>query len=267
MKSASLAAAIALLAAACSSTSQSFSDSPVGLVTVVRVLDGDSLVVTIDGREAQVRLLGINTPERGECFAEPARELTTRMTSGPIRLEAEGEDQFGRLLRYAFTGDGTLINRRLIDDGLALAVSADHSRLAEFKAAEEEAFTGGLGRWRKDACGPPDPARIAITGLEPNAPGDDAQNPNGEWVELTNSGTAPARMDGWTMRDESSSHRFAFPAEFTLPAGGQVRVFSGCGAATSQALYWCEGGPIWSNGGDTAYLLDGSGNVADRHAF
>ncbi|MGI9649491.1 MAG: lamin tail domain-containing protein [Acidimicrobiia bacterium] len=267
MKPTSLVVAVALLAAACSPTSTSSDGGPGSMVTVVRVLDGDSLIISIDGTEEEVRLLGINTPERDECFAPQARERTARLAAGQIRLDAGGRDQFGRLLGYVFTADATLINRQLIDEGLAIALSTDHPRRAEFKAGEETAFLNGLGRWEAAACGPADPARISITEMEPNAPGDDSQNPNGEWVELTNQGPALVRMTGWALQDESSSHRFAFPSDFVLPPAGQVRIFSGCGEDGPETLYWCGSGAIWSNGGDTAYLLDGSGNVVDRLAF
>jgi hypothetical protein len=167
----------------------------------------------------------------------------------------------------AFAGEGPLINLQLIDEGLALALSGDHPRRSEFKAAEEAALESRRGRWQPEACGPAHPARIVISDLEPNAPGDDAQNPNGEWVELSNQGSESAPMGGWVLQDESSSHRFVFPSDFMLPPGTQLRIFSGCGDATREALYWCAGGAVWSNGGDTAYLLDPSGNVAARHAF
>jgi endonuclease YncB( thermonuclease family) len=267
VKPASLAVAVALLVSGCNSSSTSLEDGPGQIVTVMRVLDGDSLVVSIDGAETEVRLLGINTPERDECFSQQAKQRTTELATGQIRLREEGVDRFGRVLGYAFAGEGPLINLQLIDEGLALALSGDHPRRSEFKAAEEAALESRRGRWQPEACGPAHPARIVISDLEPNAPGDDAQNPNGEWVELSNQGSESAPMGGWVLQDESSSHRFAFPSNFMLPPGTQLRIFSGCGDATREALYWCAGGAVWSNGGDTAYLLDPSGNVAARHAF
>jgi len=267
VKSTALALALALSAAACTTTSTSTAGDSGQSYAVMRVLDGDSLVVDIDGSEAEVRLLGINTPERGECFDQAAKDRTTALAAGEISLSGEGEDQFGRLLRYAIASDGTLINRQLVIDGLALALSTDHPGLAEFKAAETAAFEAGTGRWGPAACGSAGEADVAITEFEPNAPGNDAQNPNGEWVKLTNRGTRAAPMKGWILHDESSSHRFRFPTDFSIASGAGVRIFSGCGERSVDALYWCEGGPVWSNSGDTAYLLDGSGNVVDRFAF
>ena len=56
-------------------------------------------------------------------------------------------------------------------------------------------------------------------------------------------------------------------AGFQLGPSDGVRVFSGCGEPTGARLFWCDGAAVWSNGGDTAYLLDSHGNVVDRYAF
>ncbi len=241
--------------------------TPQDTVEVVTVLDGDSLVVRINGGERDVRLLGINTPERDECFSAQAKAGLSNLVGPTVRLAGDDDDQFGRLLRYVYAEDGLLINQELIASGFALALSNRHALLEEFKAVEASAFADRRGLWRSDACGPTMSTDLAITDLEPNAPGDDSQNRNGEWVEVTNQGSEPFDLSGWSLRDESSRHRFEFPTGFKLDAGDRVRVFSGCGEAKNDKLYWCNGDPIWSNGGDTAYLLDPSGNVVGREAF
>ncbi len=236
-------------------------------VPVLRVLDGDSLLVQVDGAEAEVRLLGINAPERGECYDEQARAETARLAADGVRLAGESEDRFGRLLRYAYAEDGTLINQELVAAGLALALTADHTLLDDFKAAEAKAFQARVGRWQADACGPAAGAELEISDLTYDAPGDDAQNANGEWIDILNRGSDVVSLTGWAVQDESSSHRFRFPDGFTLGPGERVRIASGCGTASDDRLFWCDADPVWNNGGDTAYLLDPSGNVADRYAF
>ena len=135
------------------------------------------------------------------------------------------------------------------------------------KEAESAAFEAGLGRWQPDACGPVVAAELAITDLEPDAPGDDSANANGEWIEIANRGDAAADLTGWAIQDESSSHRFGFPSDFVLRPADTVRIYSGCGQQSITELYWCDTDPVWTNRGDTAYLLDPSGNVVDRRAF
>ncbi|HEV7758021.1 MAG TPA: hypothetical protein VGO78_03495, partial [Acidimicrobiales bacterium] len=74
------------------------------VATVRHVDDGDSFSAVLDsGPEVEVRMLGINAPERGECLADQARQaLTDRLGRGPIVLEPDvtDQDRYGRLLRY-----------------------------------------------------------------------------------------------------------------------------------------------------------------------
>ena len=267
MKRTALAINLALLAAACNGTAAP--TVPAGSDAVVRVLDGDSLIVAVGGTETEVRLLGINTPERDECFDQEAKERARELAGERVRLSGEEKDRFGRVLGYAYTEDGTLINQQLIVEGMALALSTNHALRAEFKTAEQTAFDQQLGRWQADACGPASGNDLAIDRLTYDAPGDDSRNSNGEWIDIINGGRDSASLQGWSIQDESSSHRFRFPDDFTLSAGDRVRISSGCGTPSADHLFWgeCDGDAVWSNSGDTAYLLDAFGNVVDRFAF
>jgi micrococcal nuclease len=249
---------------AASSTSAPTSAAASG-VEVLEVVDGDTLRVVLDGGEEEVRLLGINAPEHDECFGDRAREaLEQRLAGGPLRLgEGTERDQYGRLLAYAYAGD-TLLNLALVQNGLALALHAEHPRLAEFLQADEQAYSGGIGIWAVDACGPPSMAPVTIIDLSFDPPGRDEDDLNGEWVLLADRSDLEADLSGWVLRDESSDHRYHFPAGTVLQPGGQVRVHTGSGNDGEGDLFWGEEGPVWNNGGDTALLLDPAGNVAGR---
>jgi len=278
-----LAPALVLLAAACatidgavpttrpgaapatSSSATTFSATTAPGIEVLRVFDGDTILVSREGAEQEVRLLGINAPEQDECFGAEAREAAEALiAAGPLRLEIQDEpDQFGRLLAYAWAGD-TLLNLALVADGFALALQGDHPRLAEFLRADERAYTGGIGLWAADACGTPSSAPVTLLQVEFDPAGPDEDDLNGEWALLGNLADQDADLTGWTLRDESSEHRYAFPPGTLLRPGEQVAVHAGCGDDAPGDLYWCQDGPVWNNGGDTALLLDPRGNVAGR---
>jgi micrococcal nuclease len=232
---------------------------------VLRVYDGDTLLVSLEGAEEEVRLLGVNAPEQDECFADQARRaLSGLLASGPLRLDLQEErDQFGRLLAYAYAGD-TFLNLALVDGGFALALQDDHPQQAEFLRADEQAFAAGRGMWAAAACGPPSPAFATLLDIAPNPPGPDEDDLNGEWVLLGNLGDRGADLTGWVLRDESSANRYAFPAGTLLQPGEEAAVHTGCGGDREGDLYWCHDGPVWNNGGDTVLLLDPRGNVAGR---
>jgi endonuclease YncB( thermonuclease family) len=85
---------------------------------VSRVIDGDT--IEINGNES-VRLLGINTPERGEKYYKEAKEFLAGLVSNKtIKLERMGEDEdkYKRSLRYVFL-DNRNINIELVKNGFA----------------------------------------------------------------------------------------------------------------------------------------------------
>lgn len=230
---------------------------------VEHVADGDSLRALVDGASVEVRLQGINAPERDECWSDPARDaLRTLVADREVVLVGDDVDQFGRLLAVVYVGPVD-VNRRLLEDGHAIATAAEHPLLADFLAAEAEAVSRGKGLWARDACGPALDHGVRILHLEPDAPGRDDTNPNGEFIQIVNEGDA-IDMTGWSIRDESSVHRFRFPSGYVLGAGASLTVRSGPGVDTAGTLYWGADTTVWTNAGDTALLLEPSGAIADR---
>lgn len=271
-----------LVLAACTSdtvteagTPPTFAGSdPNGSAVAVDVIDGDTIDVQFpDGRIDRVRLLGINTPEDGECYSTEATEELERLVVGEavvLVADESDRDQYHRLLRYV-ENDGADVSALLVRDGFAVVVvrEPDVARNGVLRQLEGEARTSERGLWNPSACGPASgqASQLAIAGLRLDADGDDAQNLNDEWVEVQNTGAVPADMTGWGVRDESSSHRFTFPASFTLDGGALVRIHSGCGTESADELFWCtSGSAIWNNDGDTAFLVDPSGNIVRRVA-
>lgn len=83
--------------------------------TLVRVVDGDTIVVDIDGTEAKVRLIGINTPEsvapdsyrvsnseEGVLASEYVKDLLKNTTTVYLQKDISDTDKYDRLLRYVW---------------------------------------------------------------------------------------------------------------------------------------------------------------------
>jgi micrococcal nuclease len=282
----------AILLAACASAPPS----------TVTVLDGDTIDVVVGGTVERVRLIGINAPESGECFSDEATTALASLVEGrALRLEVDTSDRdaYGRLLRYVWAdgadgADGagrgereTSVNERLVRDGFAIArrYEPDTALSDRLDAAQAEARRSGLGLWAPDACSgdgygavsDTDRAGLSIVALQYDAPGDDNRNLNGEWVRIANTGPKPVDLTGWTLKDESSLHRFSFPVGFTLDPQGEVTIHSGCAGdpmegphpgGTGAILHWCaKGSAIWNNDGDTAFLLDPAGNIVTTFGY
>ncbi len=244
--------------------------------TVVSVTDGDTLTAEFNGVNERVRLIGINTPEAGECFAsEATAELRSLTVGATVTLVADrtNRDAFGRLLRYVFVEDqqrGTVfVNEVLVEGGFAIAnrYEPDTARADQLDAAQANALDAGRGLWGAEACGPPALVDLVISTVNADAPGDDNQNKNGEWVTIR-SRSGAADLTGFVLKDESASHRYTFPTGFVLSEGATVRVFTGCGSNSETNLYWCNArSAVWNNSGDTAFLLDSNGSLVAQFSY
>lgn len=134
-------------------------------VAVVRVIDGDTIVVEIGGVDTTVRLIGIDTPETVDprkpvqCFGREASAKARSLLEGArVRLEYDdtqgAHDKYGRLLAYVFLADGIHFNEYMIREGYAheYTYALPYRYQSEFKAAEEDARTQKRGLWHTDAC-------------------------------------------------------------------------------------------------------------------
>jgi hypothetical protein len=53
-----------------------------------------------------------------------------------------------------------------------------------------------------------------------------------------------------------------------IAPGNEVFIYTGCGVDSASSLYWCNtGSAVWNNSGDTAFLLDPNGNIADQWRY
>ncbi|WP_025028034.1 thermonuclease family protein [Caldalkalibacillus mannanilyticus] len=128
--------------------------------TVLRVVDGDTIKVKLNGVEETVRLLCIDTPEMKDKrfdgpqpFAEEATEFVTDMLSGKkVELElglGNGRDKYGRLLAYVYV-DGQMINERLLEEGLARVAyvySPNTKYVDQFREIQRQSQKEGKGIW------------------------------------------------------------------------------------------------------------------------
>jgi len=198
---------------------------------VTWIHDGDSVVVErTDGTEVEIRLLGINAPERDECFFNEARDhLIETLEGHQVSLSVSGTDQFGRTLAYLFD-DGRNVNLGLVEDGFAIATTPEGKDLVGqgLITAEARAVSEGRGLWASDSCGTGPIPSVYIARVIANPPGADESNLESETVEIVNSDSQFVDLSGWMLRDESSRHRFTFQSGTGLGAGASIVVATGC---------------------------------------
>lgn len=139
------------------SPSPTRSRPPRPTAVVARVIDGDTIEVTLGARTVDVRLIGVDTPETVdpgspvECYGKAASDFTQRALEGQsVRLEYDVErlDQYGRTLAYVWH-EGKLFNEVLVHRGYAdvLTIPPNVRYEDRFVQAYREARAAERGLW------------------------------------------------------------------------------------------------------------------------
>lgn len=147
-----------------STNSETIKSPPSGYYRVLKVDDGDTVIVEMNGQPQTVRFIGVDTPEIHDprkvvqCFGRAASQFTkTLIGDNFVRLEADplssNYDRYNRLLRYLFLPDGRLVNIEIITSGYGFAyTSFPFTKSSEFSTAQKAARQQNLGLWK--SCSP-----------------------------------------------------------------------------------------------------------------
>ena len=139
--------------------------------TVIQVVDGDTIKVSMDDIKTTIRLIGLDTPETVDprkpvqCFGKEATNKMLELLHNKIALleedKSQGDkDKYGRLLRYVFLPDETNVNKTLIQEGYAYEYTYDlpYKYQDAFKKAQISARESKRGLWADNACVTPSPS-------------------------------------------------------------------------------------------------------------
>ena len=98
-------------------------------------------------------------------------------------------------------------------------------------------------------CADPLDGKVAISKVQYDAPGDDATNPNGEYVQVTSTGTAPIDLQGYQV--VNAPYVYDFYQDSVLQPGETLTLSVGSGTSTRLQRYWRKPAGIFNNGGET----------------
>ncbi len=135
------------------------------------MVDGDTIEVSIEGSEEDVRYIGVDTPETVkpgspvECYGPQASAANHRLVEGhTVRLvfDRERRDAYGRLLAYVYAlarakpagargeaGKPRFVNAALVREGYArtLEIAPNTAHAPELRRLEARAGRAGRGLW------------------------------------------------------------------------------------------------------------------------
>lgn len=189
--------------------------------TLIRVVDGDTAEMLVNGQPVTVRYVGIDTPERDEPGYKAAQQANRRLLGdGDLFLvkDRTDTDRYGRLLRFIYTADGVFVNQEMIVQGYAQPIEykPDVTLADEFRRVGSEAAKARRGFW--SGQGEPDGAMAYALTTEETAlregPGSRTTNQDtipvntpmtvygrdsgGRWLQVR----LPDRQGGWVQANK-----------------------------------------------------------------
>jgi micrococcal nuclease len=227
--------------------------------TVVSVVDGDTIKVSMDNTLYSVRYIGIDTPESTtqiEPFGKEASEKNAALVSGQevtMYRDVSETDQFDRILRFIFVGD-TFINYELVKQGYATAFryEPDVSCADLMAQAEVDARAVGFGMWSAQATfeSTSSGETLVITTV----------NKEAEFVDVKNKSNAAIDLYGWRLVSEKGSQTCSLSG--TIQPNDTLRIH----AQTGENGFNCNfSKQIWNNSEpDPAVLYNPQGIEISR---
>lgn len=129
-------------------------------ISVLRVIDGDTILVAISNREERVRFIGIDTPEsvhpdalrNSEAGKLASEYLKSRVGNRKVKLEfdVQERDHYGRLLAYVYLDD-KMLNEELLEKGYAVTntVPPNVKYQKHFSTLQKNAQQNNVGFWKE----------------------------------------------------------------------------------------------------------------------
>ncbi|HIH09439.1 MAG TPA: hypothetical protein HA254_02105, partial [Candidatus Diapherotrites archaeon] len=235
-------------------------------------VDGDTLKLA-DGNT--VRILGINSPEKGQHYYNEAKVKMAQLVGGRVielERDADAKDQYGRQLRHGFIDGNVNIAIEMLKGGFAIVYNYGNGKaryMEEYATAERSAQSARRGIWAKggqDAC----TSCITLVSLQADAAGDECENSNDEYATFRNACTINCNLQGWNVRDNSSSHMYTF-TDFNVAAGAAFSLRSGCGTNTPSDIYWCGSqgscNAVWNNDSDRLIMANKGNEIVIDYPY
>ncbi|MDD5193265.1 MAG: thermonuclease family protein [Candidatus Nanoarchaeia archaeon] len=198
-----------------------------------RAIDGDTIEVEINGNKEKIRLLGINTLEKGMPYSKKATEFLKTFEGKDVELLRDNEDfdRYERKLRYLFYG-GNLINAEILQEGLATSFMIDGlSYQKNLEDAEDFARKSKIGIWKESS----EKCAECIKLKELNA--------EIEYFIIENRCDFNCNLTGWFVKDDANHFFYLNNLD------------------SNKAKNYNSEIEVWNDGGDRFFMRDDRGDL------
>lgn len=205
---------------------------------VISVADGDTITVLHDGQQKEIRLYGIDCPEKGQSHGDQAKALTTALVAGrTVDIEQKDIDRYARVVGLVKVDDQSL-SELIVQNGYAWVYwqYCRESFCSDWVKSEGVARQEKKGMWKDLDIVPPWEWRAAQRGYKPDAAQSEPTPPVITTGEKPNTVTEESTLSkiGKALTPASSSGSESTPNKTQNSS-------SGGNTSTNKAQYRCDG--------------------------
>jgi len=214
------------------------------ICNVTRIVDGDTLIACANS----TRLLGINTPEKGEKYSLEAKEFLENKTLGKqvqLIFGRDKTDRYGRTLAYIFL-DSQNVNLEIVKNGFAnfYFPSGKDNFYNDFKNAFDKCLELEINICEKSRNICTNCIKLKEIQIKEQV------------VTFENICHFDCDMTDWEIKDEGRK-KFIFP-EFVLHSEDKIDIINDKNC-TNQLCFSED--YVWTKGGDSLFLRDNLGKL------
>lgn len=199
--------------------------------------------------------MSINYDAVGSDSSNPNGEWVNLLNTSSSEVSLDGYHLYTDGTSHYFDSSDTIL------PGERIRVYAGDAGLNSFSNTSDEVDlrpnrSATVGDRFSYPCGSncPISGEFEINSVNPDADGADATNPNGEWIEIKNTGSKSADLRDWRVRYKTATfYDFSQDESTIVPAGGTIKLFIGSGTDSQTSVYW---------GNPQGILSNSSGNVS-----
>jgi micrococcal nuclease len=198
---------------------------------VTRIVDGDTIHVTLNGKDETIRLLGINTPEKSTSYYKTSLNFLKEIENKTIFIlrDKEDTDQYKRKLRYVFY-ENRFLNVEILQNGLATSFMTSGLKYEEkLNNAEKFAITNNLELWERSSEKCADCIKLVEL------------NYTNEYFIIKNNCEFYCNLTGWIVKDDAN------------------HVFKLENLNASEEKRYVSNKSIWNDEGDRFFMRDKNG--------
>lgn len=118
---------------------------------VIKVYDGDTITILVDGKKEKIRFYGIDAPEKKQSYGIESRDfIRSKIMDREVKVKVVNTDRYGRKIGKIYYKNGRYLNLESVKGGHSWWYKYYARNEEDLKSAQEQAKRSRKGLWKEN---------------------------------------------------------------------------------------------------------------------